>query len=83
MTGIRPFVCAREAKGHFDRRVMLQFRGSAIASDAGLLPYRELDDAMGVTDTGTDTLADARTGKNRAECDLGHTYSAEPMVFYR
>jgi hypothetical protein len=48
----------------FDRRVMLQFRGSAITSDAGLLPYRELDDAMGLTDTGADTLADARTGKN-------------------
>jgi hypothetical protein len=48
----------------FDRRVMLLFRGSAITSDAGLLPYRELDDAMGLTDTGADTLADARTGKN-------------------
>jgi hypothetical protein len=43
---------------------MLQFRGAAITSDAGLLPYRELDDAMGLTDTGADTLADARTGKN-------------------
>jgi len=29
-----------------------------------LLPYRELDDAMGLTDTGADTLADACTGKN-------------------
>src|SRR5712692_11711658 len=43
---------------------MLQFRGSAITSDAGLLPYRELDDAFGPTDTGGDTLADTRTGKN-------------------
>jgi hypothetical protein len=30
----------------------------------GLLPYRELDNTLGLTDTGANTLADARTGKN-------------------
>jgi hypothetical protein len=48
----------------FDRRLMLQFCGSAITSDGGLLAYRELDDALSLTDTAANTLADARTGKN-------------------
>lgn len=48
----------------FDRRLMFRFRGSAITSDAGLLPYRELDDTLRLTDTGADALADTRIGKN-------------------
>jgi hypothetical protein len=53
-----------ELRLDFDRRLTLQFRGSVVTSDAGLLAYRELDDALGLSETAGERLADARTGKN-------------------
>jgi hypothetical protein len=32
----------------FDRRVRVEFHGSTISSDGGLLLYRELDDVLGL-----------------------------------
>ncbi len=48
----------------FDRRLKLEFHGSKVTSDAGLLPYRELDDAVGLSEIAGGVLTDSRRGKN-------------------
>ena len=49
----------------FDRRLKLKFIGSQVTTDAGLLAYRELDEALGLTDSSAASLQDARLGQNK------------------
>ena len=48
----------------FNRKLKLEFHGTQVTSDAGLLAYRELDDALGLTSSVDSELRDIRTGKN-------------------
>jgi len=48
----------------FDRSVKLEFHGSTISSDGGLLAYRELDEAFALTVMADDVLTELRTGSN-------------------
>ena len=48
----------------FNPKVRLEFHGSTITSDAGLLAFRELDDALDLTGIASDYLQDYRTGHN-------------------
>ena len=48
----------------FDRRVRLEFRGTQLSSDDGLLVMRELDEALGLFDLAATALPDTRRSKN-------------------
>ena len=48
----------------FDARVRLEFVGSKITSDAGLLAYRELDEKLGLTEMAGQFLTEQRSGRN-------------------
>jgi hypothetical protein len=47
-----------------DRHIKLEFHGSTVTSDAGLLAYRALDNTLRLTSTAARGLHDTRTGQN-------------------
>ena len=49
---------------NFNRKLKLEFHGTKVTSDAGLLAYRELDDALELTAMVGSKLLDIRKGKN-------------------
>jgi hypothetical protein len=49
----------------FDSRLKLKFCGSKVTTDAGLLAYRELDKALGLTEMVAELLTDSRLGTNK------------------
>jgi len=48
----------------FDSQIKLEFHGASVTSDAGLVAYRELDEALGLTVMVDDIFRDPRRGKN-------------------
>ena len=56
---------------NFDRSLKVEFHGAKVTSDAGLLPFRELDETLGLADMLADLLVDARTGLNTRHTMLG------------
>ena len=48
----------------FDSSLRLEFHGSRLTSDADLLAYRDLDEALGLFDAVSKILTDRRTGRN-------------------
>jgi len=51
-------------KLNFDGHLRVEFRGSKVTTDAGLVAVRELDEALLLTEGAGDLLTDSRTGKN-------------------
>ncbi len=59
----------KRAKGErlnirFNRIIKLEFHGTRLTSDGGLLAYRKLDDASGLFNSASDVMSDRRIGRN-------------------
>ena len=68
----------RADRVEFDPRVRLEFRGTQLSSDGGLLVMRELDDALGLSDLASAALCDTRRGKNTVHPYFAGTPNCHP-----
>ena len=55
----------RDLLVEFDRRLKLKFLGSKVTTDAGSLVYRELDEALGLSEISDEVLTDLRLDSNK------------------
>ena len=55
---------SNDLRVRFDARLRLEFQGAKVTSDAGLLAFRGLDEALGLSHLAQSMLAETRTGRN-------------------
>src|SRR4030042_1131556 len=56
--------CQQALRVGFDSAIKLEFHGAKVGSDAGLFPFRDLDEAAQLTESSATELFDFRTGTN-------------------
>ena len=56
--------CQQALRVGFDSTIKLEFHGARVSSDAGLFPFRNLDEAAQLTESGAADRFDFRTGSN-------------------
>ena len=64
----------------FDRRVRLEFRGTQLSSDGGLLVMRELDDALGLSDLSAGAVRRSWRQKARHLGNVGKEEAGDPFA---
>ncbi len=56
----------RALRVQFDGKLKLEFHGTKITSDAGLLAFRELDETFRLAEKASILLSESRQGKTRS-----------------
>ncbi len=56
----------------FEGTIKLEFHGAKVSSDAGLFPYRDIDQAAQLTETGEDRNARRKNKRDGATKTLGN-----------